>query len=992
MANSKISQLPSSIAVKDTDLLAIVQEDNSILSTNKITVADLKSGINLSAGNVAGAESGTEIVNGKVYLGGMPLLRNTTINQNAFYFKLENGAFLATGITGDSPVFGSGRRFMWIPSMGAFRAGEVTNDYWDNVNLGKYSAAFGWNTKANGTASFALGVSTQASNDQATAIGFNTKALGPNSFAMGDKTEATGNNALSGGINTKANGNSSLAFGDNTIANNYAGIAVGKDTRSYGQMASAFGVNSEASNTASFVTGLNSYSRGVGSFAAGANNEANAASSVAMGGGAKAYGDCSMAVGNEAIAQGNVSFSMGEGTISIGACSLAVGWESQSRKAQSVAFGTRTIADGDNAFVFGNQSKANGQDSFAGGFSAVADGGSSFAFGSSAWAKGFGSVALGNLSVAEGNQAVALGFQNIATGNSALVAGSMSEATNEESIAIGCGVKSYGRQSVSLGCHAESGTPDGLSGMAAIAIGDHAQAIFDHSLAIGSFVKANAESAFVIGNGVSNDFLTNATEQSLVVGFGSSIPTLFVGPSPSTSSSGNVGVGTILPLAKLHIDGDLRLENGVAVNRISVDGTLAGNSNLTIPTEKAIKTYVDGLASSVRRNKGSIDCSTNPLYPAGLNGDSYQVSVAGKIGGTNGKTVDVGDEIVCKQDNAGGVEASVGNNWYVLEGHKDQATETIKGVAKIATQADVNAGSNDTDIVTPLKLYTWLTSKSTSNVSEGSNLYFTPARVLGTQLTSLNPALSGAITSSDTNLSAFSKVANHVADTNNPHNVTKAQVGLANVDNVQQLPLSYLDTDITLAANSDSKIASQKAIKSYVDSRTSSGTTTKLRKILDFSLVAMANSSPGLFSKASDSSSSVLPTTSPYNSGINNGGVDPYIVGFDSTVKSIKLTLGKAAVSTGTASAGTTIRIDLYKVLATSRTLLASMDVPLDYTKVSINNDMGQNNFQTAVLSGLNIALTSGDLIGIQFTNIGGSNTTINAAGRVYAALEIQEN
>jgi hypothetical protein len=989
MANSKISQLPSSIAVKDTDLLAIVQEDNSVLSTNKITVADFKSGINLSVGNVAGAESGTEIVNGKVYLGGMPLLRNTTVNQNSFFFKLENGAFLSTGTTGESPVLGAGRRLMWIPYTGAFRAGEVTNDQWDNANLGKYSAAFGWNTKANGTASFALGVSTQASNDQATAIGFNTKAFGPNSFAMGDKTEATGNNAISGGINTKANGNSSVAFGDNTIASNYAGIAVGKDTRSYGQMSSAFGVNSEASNTASFVTGLNSYARGVGAFAAGADNEANASLSIAMGGGSKAYGDCSMAVGNEAIAQGNVSVSMGEGTLSIGTCSLAVGWESQSRKPQSVAFGTRTIADGDNALVFGNQSKANGQNSFAGGFSAVADGGSSFAFGSSAWAKGFGSVALGNSSVAEGNQSVALGFQNTATGNSALVAGSMSEATNEESIAIGCGVKSYGRQSVSLGCHAESGTPDGLSGMAAIAIGDHAQAIFDHSLAVGSFVQANAEAAFVIGKGLSNDFLTNTTEQSLVVGFGSALPTLFVGPSPSSSTSGNVGIGTVLPLAKFHIDGDLRLENGTAVNRISVDGTLSGNSDLTLPTEKAIKTYVDSLASSVRRNKGAIDCSANPNYPAGINGDTYQVSVAGKIGGVNGKVVDVNDEIVCKDDNGGGDEATVGSQWYVLEGNKGQATETTKGIAKIASQVDTNAGINDTDIVTPLKLNIWLTSKSTSNITEGSNLYFTPARVLSTQLTSLNPALSGAITASDTHLSALSKTANHIADTNNPHNVTKSQIGLSNVDNVQQLPLSYLDTDIALTANSDAKVPSQKAIKSYVDSRT---TVTKLRKILDFSLVPIANSTTGLFTKSADSATEALPTTSPYNSGINNGGVDPYVIGFDSTVKSIRLTLGKAAVSTGTASSGTTIRIDLYKVLSTSRTLLASMDVPVDHTKVSINNDMGQDNFQTAVLSGLSIPLSSGDLIGIQFTNRGGSNTTINAAGRVFAALEIQEN
>jgi hypothetical protein len=45
----------------------------------------------------------------------------------------------------------------------------------------------------------------------------------------------------------------------------------------------------------------------------------------------------------------------------------------------------------------------------------------------------------------------------------------------------------------------------------------------------------------------------------------------------------------------------------------------------------------------------------------------------------------------------------------------------------------------------------------------------------------------------------------------------KSDLALNNVDNIQQLPLSYLDTDGTLAANSDVKVASQKAVKTYVD-------------------------------------------------------------------------------------------------------------------------------------------------------------------------------
>src|SRR4030042_1631561 len=51
----------------------------------------------------------------------------------------------------------------------------------------------------------------------------------------------------------------------------------------------------------------------------------------------------------------------------------------------------------------------------------------------------------------------------------------------------------------------------------------------------------------------------------------------------------------------------------------------------------------------------------------------------------------------------------------------------------------------------------------------------------------------------------------------NPHLVNKSDIGLGNVDNVVQLPISYLDTDETLLANSDTKVTSQKAVKTYIN-------------------------------------------------------------------------------------------------------------------------------------------------------------------------------
>ena len=76
-------------------------------------------------------------------------------------------------------------------------------------------------------------------------------------------------------------------------------------------------------------------------------------------------------------------------------------------------------------------------------------------------------------------------------------------------------------------------------------------------------------------------------------------------------------------------------------------------------------------------------------------------------------------------------------------------------------------------------------------------------------------AVDDGVTGNWTTAAEIANAVNHVIRTDNPHSVTKTQLSLNNVDNVQQMPLSYLDTDGTLAANSDSKVASQKATKTY---------------------------------------------------------------------------------------------------------------------------------------------------------------------------------
>ena len=90
--------------------------------------------------------------------------------------------------------------------------------------------------------------------------------------------------------------------------------------------------------------------------------------------------------------------------------------------------------------------------------------------------------------------------------------------------------------------------------------------------------------------------------------------------------------------------------------------------------------------------KGVIDASTNPNYPSGVTGDTWKISVAGKIGGASGVNVEAGDTIICVTDNAGGTQATVGSNWTILQTNIDGAVTTGGAIAQGALV--IGAGSS----------------------------------------------------------------------------------------------------------------------------------------------------------------------------------------------------------------------------------------------------------------------------------------------------------
>ena len=147
--------------------------------------------------------------------------------------------------------------------------------------------------------------------------------------------------------------------------------------------------------------------------------------------------------------------------------------------------------------------------------------------------------------------------------------------------------------------------------------------------------------------------------------------------------------------------------NAIIINEIQ-DGSTESSHAATIG-------YVNTVVSTGIKILGVIDCSSNPNYPAGKVGDSYKVSVAGKIGGTDGIVVEVGDLIVCRVDNIGGTEAEAGISWFIIQANIKAASETELGYIRIGTQVEVDGGIDDSVAVTPLKLASYVASKISSN-------------------------------------------------------------------------------------------------------------------------------------------------------------------------------------------------------------------------------------------------------------------------------------
>lgn len=128
---------------------------------------------------------------------------------------------------------------------------------------------------------------------------------------------------------------------------------------------------------------------------------------------------------------------------------------------------------------------------------------------------------------------------------------------------------------------------------------------------------------------------------------------------------------------------------------------LSGANGTSLVTSGAVKAYVDAAVAGLGKLIGGYDAAANTNFPGGTNtkkADFWYVTVAGSI---QGVPFQVGDVIIANKDNPSNTNA---NDYIFLQTNADQATTTILGMVMLATNAEVQTGTNNTKAITPAGL------------------------------------------------------------------------------------------------------------------------------------------------------------------------------------------------------------------------------------------------------------------------------------------------
>lgn len=214
------------------------------------------------------------------------------VSVNGATFGVTGGPVLFSGTTGITPASGAGTRFMWIPSLYALRAGQVSGTQWDAGNIGPGSVAFGQDNFVSGTNSFIGSGQGNTALGMASFVGGGTGNLSSNisSFiGAGSLNVASGiRSVIGGGVGNTASGIDSVIVGggQNQATVDYSFVGGGLVNVASGTNSAIVGGQANvASGSLSFIgSGTNNVALGQSSFIGGGQgNTAANFCSIAMG-------------------------------------------------------------------------------------------------------------------------------------------------------------------------------------------------------------------------------------------------------------------------------------------------------------------------------------------------------------------------------------------------------------------------------------------------------------------------------------------------------------------------------------------------------------------------------------------------------------------------------------------------------------------------------------------------------------------------------------
>lgn len=151
----------------------------------------------------------------------------------------------------------------------------------------------------------------------------------------------------------------------------------------------------------------------------------------------------------------------------------------------------------------------------------------------------------------------------------------------------------------------------------------------------------------------------------------------------------NKNTGAVKVLTNLEVTGNISTQTGATINEFSTDGTLTDNSDTALPTEKAVKTYLDNVTSDAvvsidDLSDGKADTNGRSLFlglNAGVNDD-----------GTNNNNVGVGYQALIS--NTTGF-SNTANGYQALRNNIDGNSNVANGSSALYSNS---SGSSNTAI------------------------------------------------------------------------------------------------------------------------------------------------------------------------------------------------------------------------------------------------------------------------------------------------------